>query len=221
MKNLLLLFVTFVLFTACEEQDIVANQSSRNSANLSAGDDEILETETGFENAPAQSGFIVTRQDEIFGLVFGGFLYTDEKTGLTATYAVDNEVFCAREPGAFDLIPTQLVDIPNPDNEDRLKVLQKGLVTTTVYDGLYEPPLCEFIASTPILAKGKAKMVHTDNDFFAFFRDNKNRNTATIRVFGEINKPTGEPVFYDGIYQINWDAKDFSTIRTKKKIQIR
>ncbi len=169
-------------------------------------------------NAPAQSGFIVSRNgEEVLATLF-----IDFKTGLTASIGADNAGFCNPFPNfdALELIPIQEVNIPNDDL--RRQILAKGETYVEVYDGIINEFLCDFFANTPRLASGNANFVLTDNDFEIFLReDPKNANAFGFNAMGTLEDENGDPVDLKAHYRAVWDGIDFASFKEQAKISLR
>jgi hypothetical protein len=131
MRNLLSLFIILLLFFGCSQLDNTILSSENNSSGNDAGD---------LLKPPAQSGPYVMRYNSAVA-----FIFSDAKTGLTATLGVDNLLFCAGQ-FAFDLLPLQEID--SPADVNRLINLQKGDVQTNIYEGIYVAgSVCDFFCS--------------------------------------------------------------------------
>ncbi len=203
MRNLLSLFIILLLFFGCSQQ----NESILSSNNNPGGNevDALLKP-------PAQSGPYVMRYDAIVA-----FLFSDAKTGLTATLGVDNALYCSGQ-FAFDLLPLQEID--SPADVNRFINLQKGDVQTEIYEGVFlGGNLCDFFSANPLLATGTSSIVLTDNDLLAYLpHDNVNSNAFGIQAHGELTTTTGEIVKFTGISRSVWDGVDPGSFKSSDHI---
>ena len=180
MKNFLLLLALVVMAFSCQNE-----MEDLPQINLNSSKSEKSSHPNSIENSPDQSGFFVTRGEDVIAILF-----IDFKAGLTGTVGVDNALFCDPFPNfdAFQMIPTQQVDIPN--DPLRLQIIQKGEAYFEVYDGVINEFICNFVQNTPRLAQGTASVVLTDNDLIVFERDDPNNiNAFGLNAKGVFNRP--------------------------------
>ena len=167
--------------------------------------------------SPAQSGPYVVRYETY--LPGFGVIIPDEKSGLTVFIAVDNEAWCSGEGlSAFDIVP--LMEIAVPSELDRFLGIQKGVVQTSVHEGVFNNGgLCEFVENHPLLAKGTSYIVSTDNDEFPYIGDDhENTNAFGLRARGELTGMNGETVEITAITRGVWDGNDFNSIKFVNKV---
>lgn len=212
MKNIILFISVFVLLLSCKsetEDSLFIDQVNGETATTLS--------RSRIDNAPEQSGFIVTRgEGEVVAI-----LLIDFDAGLTASFGVDNALFCNPFPNfdAFQVLPIQQVDIPNAPN--RLKIIHQGSGYFEVYDGIINEFLCDFIQNTPLIAYGMADVIVTDNDRDAYLpHDNKNHNASALIAKGILTDQNGDPVEFKANYQLVWDGSDPNTIKEHAKISL-
>ena len=215
MKNLVFVLAIGFLLFSCEEADTMLERNTSGSEEV-ALDSEVLRNNS-IGNAPARSGAIVTRDDEVIAILF-----IDYRRGLTASVGVDNALFCNPFPNedAFQMIPTLKVDIPN--DPDRFKVLQKGSAYFEIYEGVINEFLCDFIQKAPLVASGEADVVLTDNDLTINERENsRNKNAFGFTAKGTLTDQNANPVNFKANYRGTWDGQDFSTMKEVTNIRLK
>ena len=150
MKKVLLTTALVTILLSCENQDVNDALINVELPNEKA----IASANTGIENAPHQSGFIVTREDA--NLIF---VMVDFEKNITITVGVDNYDFCNPFPNfdAFKTVPSQQVDIPN--DPLRVQIVQKGVAYFEVIQGAILPNefICDFIQNNELIASGYAR----------------------------------------------------------------
>lgn len=205
------LLVLVTLFISCENESLDSDGIISNDFHINEPS-----VPNSIENAPDQSGFFVTRGENVDAIIF-----IDFKAGLTASIEVDNAVFCDGFPNndALQMVPTQQVDIPN--DPDRFQIIQKGEAYFEVYEGVINEFLCDFIQHAPLIASGTASTVLTDNDLTIYNRSNpKNINAFGFTAKGILTDQNGDPVNFKANYRGTWDGQDFTSLREVVKISL-
>ncbi len=204
MRPLLPILCLALVLTACEKEAFIRQDAFKTSENLNKN------------GPPSQSGPYVIRGETLLPDL--GIIITDEDAGVTLTLAANNEAFCS---GGFDfdVVPFQAVLLPGA--EGRIIFSQKGPVRAFVYEGIYMGgPLCDFFASTTVVAEGIVNFHYTDNDLFPS-PDSRNRNAFSYKAHGKITGSGGESVILNAHLNVGWDGSDPATFRTQSQIILR
>lgn len=104
----------------------------------------------------------------------------------------------------LDVIP--FMEVTNPQDEDRIKQLAKGMVFASVWD-FADFDCGRFLAEMP-LASGEAKFHLNDNDLTVFLRDNQNANSFGVKAHGDLFSPGGDPLKFHLVWHVVWDGVD-------------
>lgn len=157
---------------------------------------------SNFSNAPSQSGLRVVR-----GTSFFFFVVFDADHGMAAAIngrdgiANCGEPFTVSQPGRFQ-------DVLNPSDEILVQELFKAdaaFVHVYAWDGVPPPDDDAFCAllTGPRIARGRARLVSTDNDFFAFLRSMPIRADAFgFTAQGTVNLTAGGTARFNAVDRV-------------------
>ncbi|HSM06481.1 MAG TPA: hypothetical protein VK858_17800 [Longimicrobiales bacterium] len=143
-------------------------------------------TAMNFVNAPTESGIVFRGGAEV------GIFAIDPESGLGIIVGVSAQDFCSG-PFDLDIVPVQVID----HGEARLGVIQNGEVNVFVF--VAGGPICANVEAT-----GTGMYVSTDNDYFAFDRNDvrKNANAFGWKVSGTLMDAGGAPVQLDYVHRV-------------------
>lgn len=192
-----------VLLVGCTEQNVPT-----------ASTDALPTPAFNFLNGPAAPGPIIVRFQDQF-VTF----YSDFDRGLTAIHGVDIVALCAGDPFFFELVDIQ--DVTNPTEAAAVNELFQGDdLTTSVWAFTLVGFSCApFVATIP-LATGTADLTSTDNDFFAFLRDEPARaNAFGFTAQGRLNLTSGGTAHFNGEFRAVF--KPGESFRAVSKINLR
>jgi hypothetical protein len=96
--------------------------------------------------------------------------------------------------------------VTNPQDEDRIKQLAKGMVIASVWD-FADFDCARFLTEMP-LASGMATFHLNDNDLTVFLRDNQNANAFGIKAHGDLFSPEMDPLKFHLVWHVVWDGVD-------------
>lgn len=132
-----------------------------------------------FSNGPANPGIVLRTDRNDF------FFFVDDKSLLVAFGSTGDGPFpCATStvltPGDLQRIVRDPSSGTDPDAFPELRLFVADELFMFVYDwtGMPNPFTCDFILNGPRIAEGTARLVNTDNDFFAFLRDDAPRTNS-------------------------------------------
>lgn len=172
----------------------------------------VLQKETG-------PGAWIIRHDE--EMAWG---FYDNETGLMLLLGVnDFDIFCNNPVGGADIISIKDIYLPNADpNLRRLIALQKGTDFTAIVwqTDSWPSDFCGFINSESPLATGTAKVIYTDNDFYAWAQDNPNSNSFSYKANGTLVGQDGKVYKLNLVDHVIWDGDDYSKYKEVLKLQL-
>jgi hypothetical protein len=158
----------------------------------------LLLSVTTLADPPPASGPNVVRFDDTFALQVPDF--EDNKQVILGA---DITEFCNGVVN-FDVIP--FMEVTNPQDEDRIKQLAKGIVVASVWD--FADFDCDRFLTEMPLASGMASFHLNDNDLNVFLRDNQNANSFGVKAHGDLFSPDGEPLKFQFVWHVVWDGVD-------------
>ena len=145
---------------------------------------------SSLSNAPAQSGARVFRGETFFFYVVFDAT-TDLAVALNGRDGIPNcgEAFTVSQPAQFQ-------DVVNPHDEILIQSLLRtdgAFVHLYAWDGVFPPDdeaFCAFVTG-PRIARGRARLVNTDNDLLAFLRDPIRANSFGLTATGRVTMTSG------------------------------
>ena len=158
----------------------------------------LLISASALSNPPPTSGPNVVRFDDFFAVNISDF--EDNKQVI---FGADVTEFCN---GVIDFDVLSFMEVTNPQDEDRIKQLAKGMVFASVWD-FADFDCGRFLTEMP-LASGMAKVHLNDNDLIVFLRDNQNANSFGLKAQGDLFSPDGEPLKFHFVWHVVWDGVD-------------
>jgi hypothetical protein len=203
------------LFFACGNQPTAPDGSS------------LLSPSFSFGNNPDNGNPRIVRFERVFAL-----LLTDPQTNLFAIHAGSDDQLawqlgCSGPPDFLNLVDVQQV-VHDPDDPTAGQINGLTLareIYIAVFQGFDDWAAsgfdCADLASR-LLADGHGNMTLTDNDIFAFLRENTNANAFGFVVQGNLDRVDGGGAHYNAVSKCVWDGEDGSRIfHCKDKLNYR
>ncbi|NIM49591.1 MAG: hypothetical protein GTN62_05220 [Gemmatimonadales bacterium] len=119
--------------------------------------------------------------------------------------------------------PMSFQDVADLDPDDFLRSRFRDLADADeiwiLVRDLNEPGVC---FGAKLLAQGVGKMHGTDNDFFAWYpNDRNNANAYGYVAQGKLTSPGGDKRHYNGVFRCHWDDDGVPEAKCKAKVNLK
>ncbi len=193
-KSVLLLLVPFFILTSCEKEPTPL-----------AGDVD-LQVRSGQPDQPGDNLKVFRFEGTYTIRVY------DADQDLFAWVGIDIPAFCSGDPEGRDVLEFQDVvkglDLTTGEFEKVIRQIKGDDVSVFITD--YPGNSCAGLVNNEVFSSS-GRMVFTDNDFFAFDNENKNRNAYGFTLIGEDIKI---------IARFVWDGLDTESTKQTVKIKL-